>query len=266
MEKMKNLCIIQARMNSTRLPNKVLMEVKGMPLLEYEIKRIKLAKKIDKIVVASSTNPSDGKIEKLCGKIGIDCFRGSEEDVLDRYWQCAKKYPRFSAIIRITGDCPLVDPAVIDETVSFFEANNFDFASNAMPGKETFPDGLDVEIFKREALEEAAAKAELPSHREHVDEYMLKNNKFHKGNLTASYDWSHFRLTVDTEEDFEVIKFLIERCKTNDGYLNYISFLTKNPGVMFKSMRLKRNESGTSRSLIKDRLFLKNRLKNKSRI
>ncbi len=117
--KENNLCIIQARIGSTRLPNKVVKEVKGVPLLEYEIKRVKRAKGIDKIVIATTVNKVDNQIKNLCKKLGIDCFRGPEDDVLDRYYRCSLKYPEYKNIIRITGDCPLIDPAVIDGVIIF---------------------------------------------------------------------------------------------------------------------------------------------------
>jgi len=246
----KNLCIIQARMGATRLPGKVLKKVNGITLLEYEIKRVKRANKIEKIVVATSDKKDDDKIEKLCKKINIDCFRGSEDDVLDRYYQCSLFYPKYKNIIRITGDCPLIDPTVIDNVIAFFEKNKFDYASNVL--EETFPDGMDTEIFTRNALAESAKKAKLGSEREHITQYMIKNKKFTKGNFTSEHDWPHFRLTVDEKKDFEVIKFLIENSKPNANYLDYISLLTKNPKIMLKNMNIIRNE-GLLKSIKEDK-------------
>lgn len=260
MEKIKNLCILQARMGSTRLPGKVLMKVNGVSLLEYQIARLRLAKKIDKVVVATSIKKQNDRIEKLCKKIGVACFRGSEDDVLDRYYRCSIKYPRYDNIIRLTGDCPLVDPHLIDEVISLFEKSGGDYSSNVPAGKETYPDGLDVEIFKAEVLREAALKAELPSDREGVDEYILRHKKFKQNNLSSPYDWSHFRLTVDNPEDFEVVKFIIKNCKITDGWLKYISLLTKHPEVMLKNMHIKRNE-GTLKMLANDKIYLKNKKK-----
>ena len=252
----KNLCVIQARMGATRLPGKVLKKVNGIALLEHEINRMKKAERINKIIVATSDKKDDDKINKLCRQIKIDCFRGSEDDVLDRYYQCALEYPEYGNIIRITGDCPLIDPIVIDNVIIFFEKNNFDYVSNNfdVPGdtaKETFPDGMDVEIFKRSALCESAKKAKLPSEREHVTLYINKNKKFKKGNLSAEQDWSHFRLTVDNPADFEVVKFLIKNSRQDASYLDYISLLTKNPEIMLKNMNIVRNE-GLLKSLKED--------------
>ena len=254
--KNKNLCIIQARMGATRLPGKVLMKVKSITLLEYEIKRVRQAKKIDKIVVATTTDKNDDEIEKLCKKIKTDCFRGSQEDVLDRYYRCSLGYPEYDNIVRITGDCPLIDPEIIDLVIAFFEKNKFDYAGNVESGKETFPDGMDVEIFKKSILNQAAKKAGLISEREHVTPYMRKMKNIKKGNLENEFDFSHFRLTVDNPEDFKVVKFLIERSKINDGYLKYIVLLTKHPDVMLKNMHIIRNE-GLIKSLKKDFLLEK---------
>ncbi|MFA5317868.1 MAG: glycosyltransferase family protein [Patescibacteria group bacterium] len=238
--KQKNLCIIQARYGSTRLPGKVLKKVDGLTLLEYEIIRVKQAKKIDKIVIATTKNKSDKKIEELCQRIKIDCFCGSENDVLDRYYQCSLEYPEYKNVIRITGDCPLIDPVIIDKVISFFTKRKLDYTSNIE--LDTFPDGMDVEIFKKDILIETAKRAKLPSEREHVTYYIRKNKKYKKGNLTACNNWSHFRLTVDEPIDFEVIKFLIKNSKITDGYLDYISLLTKNPKVMLSNINIIRNE------------------------
>ena len=231
----KNLCIIQARTGSTRLPDKVLLKVNGLTMLEYMVKRLKLSKKIDKIVIATSVNKNDEKIARLCDKIGISCFRGSEDDVLDRYYQCSLKYKDYENIIRLTADCPLIDPFVIDEVITYFEKNKeLDYASNVL--ERTFPHGLDTEIFKRQALYESAEKSLSPSEREHMDGYVLNNKRFKKGNLSAAYNFSHFRITLDYEEDFAVIKFLIENSKPTDSYLCYVSLLSRNPQMMFKNI------------------------------
>jgi len=223
--------------------------VNSITLLEYEINRIKTTKKIDKIVVATSDKKADDKIEKLCKQISIDCFRGPEDDVLDRYYQCSLNYPEFNNIVRITGDCPLIDPKIIDQVIAFFEKGQYHYASNVL--EETFPDGMDIEVFTRETLIVSAKNAKLNSEREHVTQYMLKNKRFKKGNFSAGHDWSNFRLTVDNQEDFVVISFLIKNCKTSDSYLDYISALTKHPEIMIKNMRLKRNE-GLLKSLKND--------------
>ena len=251
---MKTLCIIQARMGSSRLPGKILMKAGGWTLLENVLMRVGQAKKIDKIVVATTDQKEDDATEKLCKKIGIDCFRGSQNDVLDRYFKCAMLYPGYANIVRITGDCPLIDPKIIDEVISLFIKSKSDYGSNVVP--PTFPDGMDIEIFKRKALEEAARKAVMSSEREHVTLYIRNNPKFKKTNLQSDYDFSHFRLTVDNREDYEVMKFLIENSERNDGYIKYISLLTKNPEIMLKNSKIARNE-GLAKSLKKDKVVKK---------
>lgn len=246
---MKTLCIIQARMGSTRLPGKVLLEVDGVSLLECEIGRVREAHHIDALVVATTTKQEDDVIEALCTRLGVDCFRGPEDDVLERYRQCAAGYPDYPAIVRITGDCPLIDPRVIDEVIDFFYAEGLDYASNVL--EETFPDGMDVEVFKREALFEAAEKAKLLSEREHVTPYIRGQSHFKKGNVVAPHDFSHIRLTVDEPADFEVVSFLIAHAPHDAGYLDHIALLAKHPELILKNLHIKRNE-GWEKSLRND--------------
>lgn len=248
------LAIIQARMGSTRLPNKVLLPVKGMTMLAYEVERIRLAKTIDRIVVATTDAPADDRIVEACRTIGVDNIRGSESDVLDRYVQCARAYPEYKTIVRLTGDCPVIDPAEIDHVVSYFIAHDLDYACNNAFGKETYPDGLDVEVFSRDALERAYREARMTSEREHVTLYIKQSEWFRRGYVTADVDFSHFRLTLDEPADYEVLRFVIEHSDIADGYLKYISLLTKNLDVMEKNMRIMRNE-GLKKSLAEDRLI-----------
>jgi spore coat polysaccharide biosynthesis protein SpsF len=254
--KQKVLTIMQARMSSTRLPGKVLKEVNGTSLLAYELARLKRAKTIDKIVVATSSQSEDDVIEKLCKAIGVDVFRGSLEDVLLRYATCAKKYPEYQVIVRVTGDCPLIDPLAVDCVVSFFLAGEFDYVSNVPLGKETFPDGMDVEVFSRNALEEAAEKAISPSEHEHVTPYIRNNPNYRHGEVFAEQDNSAYRLTVDNPEDFEVVKFLIEQCAPEAGYLEYIEVLNAHPEVLMFNTHILRNE-GYQKSLVQEGLTRK---------
>jgi len=247
------LAVIQARMGSTRLPGKTLMKIGGKTLLEYCLTRVRLSKKIDKIVVATTTNSEDKAVEKFCESVGVDCFRGLPEDVLDRYWQCTKRYSDYQTIIRITGDCPVIDPVVIDAVIEKFFNEKLDYASNVL--EETFPDGMDVEVFTLEALAEAAQKAKLGSEREHVTLYIRNQPDFKKGNLAADKDYSQFRLTVDQSEDFEVVKFVIENAKPDTSYKDYIKLLLKHPEIFKKNSNVVRNE-GMKKSLNKDKKLL----------
>lgn len=247
----KILCIVQARTSSTRLPNKVLMTVNNTSLLKYEINRIKQAKKINKIVVATTTEKKDDKIIELCKKINIDCFRGSENDVLDRYYQCSLRYPRFNNIMRLTGDCPLIDPGVIDKLIIFFLKHNYDYASNVKLNEETYPQGMDCEVFTKETLTKVWQKSKLQSEREHVTLYIRNRDGFKKGYTSTKKKISHYRLTIDNPEDFEVIKFLIENSKPDAGYLDYIKLLNAHPEIAQKNMHIKRHE-GMIKSLKND--------------
>lgn len=246
---MKNLCIIQARYSSTRLPGKVLKKINGTPLLAYQIKRLKQAKKIDKIIIATSGHPANDKIEQFAKRLKIDCFRGSENDVLDRFYQASLAHPSYSVILRTTADCPLIDPELIDQVVHLFDQKKLDYASNVDP--PTYPDGMDIEIFKTKVLHQAAKRARLMSEREHVTPYIKNKMKIKKGNLAAPCDFSHFRLTVDEPIDFKLIKFLITHSTITDSYLHYISLLTKNPKIMLTNMHIIRN-AGLIKSLKND--------------
>lgn len=247
---MKNLCIIQARFGSTRLPGKILMTIGDKVLLEHVVARVSQAKKIDKIVVATTIEKTDDATAELCRKSGVDYFRGPNEDVLERFWQCAQKHREYQNIVRITGDCPLIDPKVIDEVAEVFEKEKVHYASNVLT--ETYPDGMDVEIFTREALQESAEKAELPSEREHVTLYIRNNPDFSKTNFAHKENLSHFRLTVDNQEDFEVVKFLIENTASDADFQEYVSLLLKNPHIMSKNAKIQRNE-GLAKSLKEDK-------------
>ena len=166
----------------------------------------------------------------------------NNEDVLTRYIECIKKYPEYDIIVRITGDCPLIDPVLIDETISKFVSENCDYVSNIEDGKETYPDGMDIEVFSRGAIERAGVEATMGSEREHVTLYSRNSDLFSKSYLAALYDFSHFRLTVDEKSDYEVVKFVIENSDISDGYMHYISILTKNPNVWNKNLNIMRNE------------------------
>lgn len=240
------LCIVQARLSSTRLPGKVLKEVGGVTLLQYEICRLGLAKTISKIVVATGDNRENDAVETLCNRIGVACFRGSEDDVLHRFASCAEAYPNYDSIVRATGDCPLIDPRVVDRVVTFFRAGAFDYASNVAP--PTFPDGMDTEVFARSVLSTAEREAKKHSEREHVTLYMRESGKFKVGNVVNEKDYSALRLVVDTSEDFGVITFLIETCQPDAPFEEYIALLKKHPEVARKNQAIKRNE-GLKKSL-----------------
>jgi spore coat polysaccharide biosynthesis protein SpsF len=205
---MKNVIILQARMTSTRLPGKILMPLSGKPLLAYGIERLQRIKKPHHIVVATTTNWQDDAVETLCNTLNVCCYRGNEHDVLDRYYQAAKKYPA-DAIIRVTGDCPLIDAHIVDLMLDAFESSNADYLSNTLT--RTFPRGLDVEIFTATALQTAFKEATQPEEREHVTPYVYNHPEcFRLVNYSQQNDYSQERWTVDTPEDFALIEKIIE--------------------------------------------------------
>jgi spore coat polysaccharide biosynthesis protein SpsF (cytidylyltransferase family) len=202
------VAIIQARMGSTRLPGKVLEKVDGVPLLKIMLDRVSLSKRINQVVIATSTLPNDDQIVGFCCDEGVEVFRGSEENVLSRYFECATEYGA-KTIVRLTADCPLVDPEVIDDVVELFESSGVDFAANTVPPENsTFPDGSDVEVFSYTALSRAYKEVKNSSDKEHVTFYFWKDpaRNFKTKQLQNSENWSKFRLTVDYPEDLEVVK------------------------------------------------------------
>ncbi len=208
-----NLAIVQARMSSTRLPGKVLKSVKNTTMLEYQLSRVSLSKFIDKIVVATSIDKSDDAIVDICNNIGVEVFRGSLSNVLERFYQCASKYLPEN-VVRITADCPIIDPLIIDNVIRLHEETNSDYTSNVFP--RSFPDGLDVEIMTYQLLDYVYKNATEQEDIEHVTKYIHKNHtKFKISNFENSNDLSKFRWTLDTETDYIFLKELIESFENN---------------------------------------------------
>ena len=224
-------CIIQARLGSTRLPKKVLMPINNFDsVLSFGIKQIKNSNLIDHLVVATTELKEDDELVNYVKKIKVPIFRGSTNDVLDRYYQCAKKFS-FSIIIRITSDCPLIDPTIVDEIISNFinNKNSFDYASNVHPLR-TFPHGSDIEIFTFKALEAAWKEAKKSSEREHVTPYLYNNKKFKLFNHTSKNDLSNFRWTIDYLEDLELVRQIISKIKVRPILINNIlTLISQNP-------------------------------------
>jgi len=206
------LTILQARMSSTRLPGKVLKPVLGEPILQFQIRRLQGAKKVDRLVLATSTHPSDDPLEDLAHQCKIDCFRGSLEDVLDRFCQCARRYqPRI--VVRTTGDCPLIDPELVDQVIALHLSSGADFTANTI--HRTFPDGLDTEAMSFATLERLEKLALKPDEREHVTRYVYAHpDEFRISSLEGAEDFSRLRWTLDTPQDFEFLSRIIEQVRT----------------------------------------------------
>lgn len=207
---MKRVIIVQARMTSTRLPGKVLKEVLGKPLLEYQIERLKQVNSADGVVIATTTNDTDQPIIELCNRLLIPYFRGSENDVLARYHGAAKAH-QADVVVRVTSDCPIIDPQVIDRIIRFYldHQNEYDYVSNCL--ERTYPRGMDTEVFSFIALNEAFLEATAQPEREHVTPFIHRHpERYRLANMAYSEDQSHHRWTVDVPEDFVLIKKIIE--------------------------------------------------------
>ncbi len=251
------LAILQARMSSSRLPGKVLMPILGKPMLFFQIERVLRSNLLDKLVIATSNDSSDDPIESFCEGNGVECFRGSLNNVLDRYYRCAEKF-KPDTVVRLTGDCPLADPEVIDSTVRYFIDNNCDYVTNG--GKEpTFPDGLDVEVFTFESLRESWENAELPSEKEHVTQYIKRHPGRHKlGVYKNQQDFSGLRWTVDEPRDFELVSKIYKELYPNNFYFttdDIITLFKRKPDLAAINAGIERNE-GLKKSLSQDEEFL----------
>jgi|TARA_B100000315_G_C14525551_1_gene563644 spore coat polysaccharide biosynthesis protein SpsF (cytidylyltransferase family) len=199
-------------MGSTRLPGKVLKDINGKPLIEILLHRLSLSKKIDKIILATSKNSEDNLLTEIVQQLGFDVYRGSEHDVLDRYYQASIKYnPK--VIIRVTGDCPIIDPKLVDSVIYKFLISNVNYASNTMP--RTFPDGLDLSVFSFSTLKLTWIKAKSDYDREHVTSFMRTDNQFSRINVSNPKDYSKERWTVDEKEDLSVITEIIDYFSPN---------------------------------------------------
>ena len=230
--------IIQARYSSTRFEGKVLKKIKKKTILEILIKRLNRSKKIKNIIVACSTNPKDKKIIKLCKKIKVNYFAGSEKNVQDRYYKASKKF-RIKNIIRITADCPLIDISVIDKMVDKFN-EGYDYVSNTI--NPTMPDGLDVEIFKFQILEDRINKKKINNEKEHVTSGILNNLNYRRFNFELSENFSNLRLTLDTKYDLQIIKKVLSL--KNNIYISLKKILNlyrKNPKFFKKNANTERN-------------------------
>jgi len=248
--------IVQARMGSERLPGKMLVDIAGKPLIQHVIDRISRSKKIDKIILATTDNPKDTILVQLAKKNSLDYFAGDEEDVLDRFYQSAKRF-NIDIIVRITPDDPFKDPQVIDEIIGYYiqHLDKYDYVSNTI--KSTYPEGLDIEVFSFSALEKAWREAQKLSEREHVTPYIWKHpDIFRLKNIEYVKDLSSLRWTLDNKKDLTFAKEIYRRLyKRGKIFLmnDILELLDKNPHLI-EINRDKARWEGYIRSLEKDKL------------
>lgn len=249
--------IIQARVGSSRLPGKVLMMLEDKTVLEHVVDRCRAAHNVTEVIVATTNKEADLPICDLVKNIGVKYFRGSEEDVLDRYYQTALKF-QADHIVRVTSDCPVMDPHVIDQIVARYQEQLPDYCSNTID--RTFPDGEDIEVFSFSALKQAWSKAEKPSEREHVTPYIRSHpDQFRLESFKLDRDLNQKRWTLDKEEDFEFLKILYQNLYTEDplfGMKRILDFLEENPKVEDINSSVVKDE-GYVKSMKEDQEYLK---------
>jgi spore coat polysaccharide biosynthesis protein SpsF len=244
-------CIIQARMGSSRLPGKVLMKIdKKYTVLEYVIKQISQSKLVNKVIIATTNLEQDDVIQKVANELGIECFRGSSDNVLDRYYECAKKFS-LNNILRITSDCPLIDPGIVDKVIEKYLTKDFDYVSNTLI--RTFPIGMDSEIFSFDVLEKSWQNASLLSEKEHVTPYMInKKNGFRLGNIKNELNVGQLRLTLDRIEDYELIKKIVKKIGRRPIFMkDVLKLFSEEPELVKINAHIPANE-GMLKSLKRD--------------
>jgi spore coat polysaccharide biosynthesis protein SpsF (cytidylyltransferase family) len=242
-------------MNSSRLPGKVLMRAGSKSLLELQLTRVKKSNRIDDFILATTGSPVDDVIASVAAECGINFYRGSEQDVLDRFYQAAWENGNTDYVVRLTADCPLADPALIDSIIDHTIKCKFDYCSNTLdPG---FPDGMDVECFSFEALNRAWREARLTSDREHVTPYIWRNSSFCNGTLFSSGSYNSpdksyggLRLTVDESADLNVITALVEALGDDATWQSYADYYRQHPEIQF-NLAYSRNE-GYAKSISQD--------------
>lgn len=252
---MRKIAIIQARMGSTRLPNKVLIDLAGKTMLQRVVDRVRQSRMLDDIVIATTTENSDQPIVDYCEKNGIHYSRGSESDVLARYYESARKF-NAELIVRVTSDCPLFDASLMDQGIEKFLSGKYDYVTNVLP--PTYPDGLDYSIISFAALSKAFHEAKLNSEREHVVPWIWKESDLKGGktfkslNLSNEIDYSGLRWTVDQEEDISLIRKVYEHFGDSEfNWKDVIGLLTAHPDWSESNSKIIR-DAGYIKSLQND--------------
>jgi len=238
---MKIVALVQARVESTRLPKKVMRCINGKPMIELLLLRLSNTTQIDEIVLATSSNPENLLMVEHVNNLEFSVYRGSEDDVLDRFYQAGLSH-NADAIVRITGDCPLVDPNLVDEVVREFKNTGADYISNATP--PSYPDGLDIEVFSFEALKLAWSEATTPFDREHVTPFIRESNLFNLASFSHSEDLSNLRWTVDELVDFEVVEGIFRHFSPNIEFSweDVLRLQQQSPGIFANNQHIVRNE------------------------
>lgn len=240
---MKTVAIIQARCGSTRFPEKVFAEISGHPLIWHVVNRVRASSKVDEVVVATTTNPIDDKLYEWCVSNSVPVNRGSESDVLNRFYETAKKF-NADVVVRITADDPFKEPRLIDEAINTLEAESADYVCNNFP--PTYPEGTDVEVLTFDALEKQEFNSTSDYEREHVTQYIYHNPQdFKMLNLSNEEDLSYLRWTIDTEKDFEMVRKIYDNLYSSDHRIFHmeeiLSFLKDNPEVAAMNSDVKRS-------------------------
>ncbi|MDK2961315.1 MAG: spore coat polysaccharide biosynthesis protein SpsF [Eubacteriaceae bacterium] len=232
---MKVVCIVQARVGSTRLPAKILKKIFDKTVLEHDIERLRRVKNISDLIIATTANEQDDLIVDECQRLNVKYFRGSEEDVLSRYYHAAQEN-QADIVVRVTSDCPLIDPETSEKIIDFYldHKEEYDYVSNTID--RSYPRGLDTEVFSFTALEDAFLLATKKYEREHVTPYIYQHpEKFEIAQFKNKQDFSDYRWTLDTKEDFEVIKLVYEglyQKKKDFDYADILCFVKENPYIV----------------------------------
>jgi spore coat polysaccharide biosynthesis protein SpsF (cytidylyltransferase family) len=255
MDKTKKItCVIQARTDSKRLANKVLKEIEGTPMICHIINRIKRARNVEQIILATTDNDSDKILLDIAEKFKIIGFAGNADDVLERFFDVATSFSA-DPVVRITGDCPLVDPELLDSMIQIFLENKYDYISNTI--ERTFPDGLDIEIFSFDALKKAHEQAKWLSEREHVTPFIVKNQDlFRVYNYKNNQDLSNLRWCVDEEDDLLMVKQIFHEMDAEQFFStsDIIDLISRKPKIAEINKNIKSNE-GYKKSLENDKLI-----------
>lgn len=257
------IAIIQARMSSSRLPGKVLRDIGGQPMLVRVVERTRQAETVEKVVVATTTDPTDDAVERLCRKRGYACYRGSQLDVLDRYYQAARHY-NADVVVRITADCPLIDPGLIDHMVNSFLGSPemadltppapdsrspfpYDLAANRLPAPwgRTYPIGLDIEVCAFQGLEQVWKEAVLPHHREHVMPYFYDHpERFKILHINHDEDFGSMRWTVDTAADLDLVRQIFQHFQDRNDFswLDILDLVEHEPHLAQINLQVKHKD------------------------